>query len=174
MAMSNISLVPIIILFLTVGAQPAIAQESILLNVNQTHTLQWDWAQGEDGPIRSFVFQCQQYRKELEADARSLRFGSLIDEPGRYTGCTLAAKNEAGLSSPVIVPDFEYAYSYQRLGIPLLEMLAMAGATVTIVKLSGVSFLGWLKRRRERASPLALPEPCIILEKDRVHAARYY
>jgi len=162
------------LLLFVLASTPAFAQESILLNVNQTHSLQWDWAQGEEGPLRTFVFQCQQYRKELEADARSLRFGGLIDEPGRYTGCTLSARNEAGLSAPLIVPDFDYAYSYQRLGILLLEVLALASAAIAIAKVSVISLLGWLKRRHTRAAMLALPEPYIILEKERDHVARYH
>ena len=140
------------------------AQESILLNVNQSHTLSWDW-QSEGSPVRNFVFHCGQYRKDLESDARSLRFGSLVDQPGRYTGCTLSAQNEAGLSAPVIVPDFEYAYSYGTLGWLLLESVGSLCALSGIVSFSRRKIVEALSR--QRVAPLALPEPVIILRKER-------
>lgn len=156
-------------------ASPVFAQESVLLNMNQTHTMQWDWQQEGTGPVRQFVFQCQQYRKDLEADARSLRFGNFVDAPGRYRGCTLSAKNEAGLSAPVIVPDFDYAYSYGALWRIILEWAALAGASLAILATYGrpaVQFMARIIRRRP--APLALPEPIIILEKERERVYRYH
>lgn len=157
---------PLITLLMLLSS-PALAQESILLNVNQTHTLQWDWQQLEgEGVVKQFVFQCQQYRTDLEADARSLRFGSLVDHPGRYTGCTLTAKNEAGLSAPVLVPDFEYAYSYRTLGWLLMECLLSVGAAAGIVRLAAQQLFA----RRQRLAPVALlAPPIIILQKERDH-----
>lgn len=163
---------PLLFFIFLFMATPSFAHESILLNVNQTHSLQWDW-QSEGSAVRSFVFQCQQYRKELDADARSLRFGSLVDEPGRYTGCSLAAKNEAGLSAPVLVPDFDYAYSYKAFGLLILEMFAVVSAVSGAVAVSGRSMLGWVRTRRRQTAPMALPEPSIILEKEREHVYRY-
>lgn len=158
----------VVLLLLMLLVSPALAQESVLLNVNQTHTLQWNWQQGEQGPVRQFVFQCQQYRKDLEADARSLRFGTLIDQPGRYTGCMLSAKNEAGLSAPVVIPDFEYAYSYRTLGWLLLECLASASAAAGVLSVCATRLVRRLRRERQ----LALPEPVIVLNKERNHATR--
>lgn len=143
---------------------PAFAQEAILLNVNQTHSLQWDWAQGDEGPIRQFVFQCYQFRKELEADARQLTFRSFIETPGRYTGCTLSAKNEAGLSAPIVVPDFDYAYSYGTLWRFMLETVGSLLAAIGIV---GAGVRRLQRMRVSRSTPLALPEPVVVLEKER-------
>jgi len=148
----------IIIAVMLLLAAPVGAQ--VALNVNQTHTLSWDW-QSDGSPVRAFVFQCQQYRKDVEADARSLTFGSLVETPGRYSGCTLAAKNEAGLSAPVMVPDFEYAYSYKALGLFLLELCVAGAAVSTIAVRYGSFVMGAFARRA--ASPLALPAPPIIL-----------
>lgn len=155
-------------------ATPVWAQESVLLNVNQTHTLSWNW-ESAGSPVRSFVFRCGQYVKEVvDADARSVRFGSLIEEPGRYTGCTLAARNEAGLSAPVAFPSFDYRYSYQALGRFLLELAAVVCAASGVLAVAGRAALGWIPRRKHPSVPLALPEPVIVLQKERDHAYRHH
>ncbi len=159
----------VIIVCLLLITSPAIAQVS--LNVNQTHTLSWDW-QSTGSTVSSFVFQCQGYTKEvLDADARSLRFGSLVDTPGVYTGCTLSAKNDVGYSMPAIVPDFVYSYSYQALGTYVLELLALCGAAIGFLSVYGKRAvtlgLRYASALMPHAQPLALPEPVIILQKGR-------
>ncbi len=150
-------------------ASQALAQEMVWLDVNQTHTLSWNWEQS-GSPVRSFVFRCGNYTKVIEdADARSLHFGSLIDEPGQYSGCTLAARNEAGDSAPVLLPAFDYAYSYGALGRTVLELAASVSAAAGVIAVSTRQMLGWLRRREQRAPLLALPEPLTILEKGRPH-----
>ncbi len=131
------------------------AQDEVWLNVDQTRTLSWNW-ESEGSPVRSFVFRCGRYVKEIvDADARSLRFGSLIDEPGPYAGCTLAAKNEAGLSVPVALPAFNYAYSYWALGRLILEFAATVSAGAGVLAVSARQVLGFVQRRK--SAPLALP-----------------
>lgn len=145
-------------------AAPALAQESASLNVNQTHTLKWDWEKTE-GPVTSFVFKCGQYVKEIvDADVRKISFGSLIDEPGQYSGCTLTARNEAGDSVPVVLPSFDYAYSYGALCRLLLELAATVGAGVSVLAVSARQVLGYFQRRKQ--TPLALPAPIIILQRE--------
>lgn len=152
------------LLILILFTAPAWAQEA-LLEVNQTHTLAWDWAKLPDtGPAQAFVFRCGQYAKVIEdPGARSLRFGSLVEAPGRYEGCTLSARNDAGLSPPVAVPPFVYAYSYQALGLFLLELAAMLGAV------TGLAATVYRRVRR----PLMLPEPLVTMDaqKEATHAA---
>lgn len=163
----------IVVLLTLLLASPALAQVS--LNVDQTHTLSWDW-QSEGSPVRSFVFRCGAYRKDVvDADARAIAFGSLIDAPGTYTGCTIAAQNEAGLSAPVAVPNFEYAYSYGALGRLLLELAATLGASVTLIRRYGKTLLLSVLRAVVRPpTPLALPEPLTILQQtERTHAHRH-
>jgi len=143
----------------------------VALNVDQTHTLNWNW-QSDGSAVRSFVFRCGQYRKDiLDADARSLRFGSLVDSPGRYTGCTIAAQNEAGLSAPAIVPDFEYTYSYGALLRFLLECAATLGALAGIVRVYGRQILIATMTRLSPlhpipTAPLTLEAPLLVLEKE--------
>ncbi len=163
-----------IFLILLLSAAPASAQ--VALNVNQTHTLSWDW-ESTGSSVSSFVFRCGKYTKEIvDANARSLRFGSLIDGPGVYTGCTLTAKNEAGYSMPAIVPDFAYSYSYQALATFILELIALGGAILGVVSVYGrramILGLRYMSSHLPHAQPLALPEPVIVLEKGRDYAHR--
>ncbi len=151
------------------SASPAFAQ--VALNVNQTNTLSWDWAQTE-GPVRAFVFQCGRYMKEIvDPDVRRLTFGSLVDAPGTYTGCSLTAKNEAGSSAPVPVPDFRYAYSYTALWTFLLELAAALGAIASVVVVYGRKIVMMMPRRVTR--PLGLPEPLTVINTEVTHVHRY-
>lgn len=142
-------------------ASPVSAQ--VALNVNQTHTLSWDWESG-GSPVREFLFQCGTEMRRVTDDVRSLRFGSLVDTPGHYTGCTLSAKNEAGLSAPVLLPDFEYSYSYWTLGKFLVEL---AGILVAVSGIAAFGIRRVVKGLARPSTPLTLPEPIIILQKER-------
>lgn len=149
---------------------PVFAQETVRLDVNQTSTLQWTWAPEDGtGPLRGFVFRCHDFRKDVTADVRQLTFRELVDVPGTYAGCTLAAQNEAGLSAPVAIPDFTYAYSYSTLGRLLVECVVSLGAIAGVV--------GLYRRRLASAlahtSPVALPPPVIILHQEATHVSRH-
>jgi hypothetical protein len=154
------------IVFVIGWITPAYAQ--VAINANQTHTLSWEWNQTE-GPITEFVFRCGDLINRIApGDTRSLRFGSLVDAPGLYTGCTLTAKNDAGSSAPVLLPDFQYAYSYKTLGLFLLECIASVGAAAGVLGVVGRRVLHLTRRQR----PLTLEEPVVVLKKERDHVYR--
>jgi hypothetical protein len=149
---------------------PAVsASEAVWLDVNQTHTLSWDW-ESEGSPVTGFVFRCGTLEKTIP-DTRTLHFGALVDTNGRYEGCTLAAKNDVGESRPVPLPPFVYTYSYNALLKFSLELAALLGATTLLVRQALVPIRRWALRQ---TAPAALPEPLTVLTTpEAVHVSHH-